>query len=348
VESLAITAEEQIWLRELACTTHDAKVAVRVRVILALAADYSTKTIAELFLLSEQTVLKWRDRYERRTLFSDWLATRAKGSAGKLTRAQKRELKAYVRSETITDAQIVCDFISDAYGVAYTTDGVRKLLHKLGFVYKKTTLVPGKLNEKAQAAFVEEIGALSESLPEDEVILYGDVVHPQWNVQASYAWILRGEEKQVLTNSGREHMNISGAYDVASCRSVIHYTPPKQAVNFDEALALFSKIEESYPEKRVIHIILDNAGYFKKAWRLYLEDGGGRIQVHWLPSYSPNLNLIERLWRFMHRDIIGVKRRETLAEFEKDISAFFASLSDYETRLRQFIGTEPHLIKLAN
>ena len=67
MEQLIVSAGEATALRELARTTYDAKIAIRVRVILALAANYSVKTVAELFLLSEETVTKWRCRYERRT-----------------------------------------------------------------------------------------------------------------------------------------------------------------------------------------------------------------------------------------------------------------------------------------
>jgi transposase len=346
VESLIVTVEEREQLSALARSTRDAKTAKRIMVILALATGYTHQQVAELFLLSEQTVAKWRHRYERRTLFSDWLATRAKGSKGKLTRAQKREVKEFVQAGTISDAQVVVDFISDAYGVTLTVNGVTKLLHRLGFVYKSTTLVPGKLDEEAQAAFVEEVKELRDNLPEDEVILYGDAAHPQWNVHATRAWVLRGEEKQIKTNAGRDHLNINGALNVASMRVTTLFTPPRSGVNHEEVIKWFDAIQDEYVAVTRIHLVLDNARYYKKAWRLYEARDDCRIVVHWLPAYSPNLNLVERLWRFLHRDIIGVKRRETLAEFESDVKEFFDNFEDYETVLRKFIGTEPHLISI--
>ena len=55
---------------------------------------------------------------------------------------------------------------------------------------------------------------------------------------------------------------------------------------------------------------------------------------------------MERLWRYMHREIIGAERRETFAEFDADVRYFFANMAAHESSLRQFIGTEMHLIEL--
>jgi transposase len=346
-QPLAISSEEQEQLRELARTTRDAKTAVRVRVILALAGGYERQQVAELFLLDEDTITKWRRRYEKRTLFSDWLATRSKGSKGKLTRAQRRELTAFVEAGTITNAAEVVEHVRATYGVTYTVDGVTKLLHRLGFVHKQATLVPGKLDEAKQAAFVKDIKALEEALPADEVVLYGDVVHPTWNVHTTRVWVRRGQEKQLRTSAGSQHMNISGALNMATMRTVMHYTDPLKGVNFAETIKWFDAIQAEYRSEARIHLVLDNASYYKKAWTAYSQRPDCRIAVRWLPAYSPNLNFIERLWHYMRKDIIGVKHRGTFGEFDADIRAFFNNIGGYETTLRKFIGTEPHMIHLA-
>jgi transposase len=106
-------------------------------------------------------------------------------------------------------------------------------------------------------------------------------------------------------------------------------------------------VQQSYPNKAIIHLICDNARYYKnKDVVAYLEDPGCRIELRFLPSYSPNLNFIERLWHFLKKYIIGIKRRETFKEFEADVRAFFDHMGDYEARLRKLIGTQMHLITL--
>ncbi len=341
---ITLSSQEQSQLRELARTTRDKKTADRIRIILALGNGHSTRHVGELFLIDEDTLVKWRNKYLKRRLFTDWLATDHAGYNGKLTCDQQREVEHYVETETITDAATLADYIKDRYGITYTVTGITKLLHRLGFVYKQTTLIPGKLDEAKQAAFKQTYDRLRDKLPEDEIIMFGDGVHPSHNVHAAKAWIRKGTDKQVPTNTGRKRLNINGVLDIETMETVTHFS---DTINAEETIHLFDKIQTTYPAKRKIHLIVDNARYYKnKLIQAYLRKRRCRIKLRFLPAYSPNLNFIERLWHFMKKYIIGMKRRDSFKEFETDIQAFFDNIKDYEQQLRQFIGTEMHLIKV--
>ncbi|MEI8132586.1 MAG: transposase [Leptolinea sp.] len=66
-----------------------------------------------------------------------------------------------------------------------------------------------------------------------------------------------------------------------------------------------------------------------------------------LPPYSPNLNLIERLWKFMRKKIINNQYYETFKEFKKEIDSFFKGLPSKRHELRQFIGIKLRLFQAA-
>lgn len=123
---LTIDADERTQLEALARKTKDAKTAKRIMVILALDDGYRIQEVARLFLLDEDTVAKWRNKYRKRRLFTDWLATTYHGYDGKLTADQQSELSTYAEAETITDAATLVDYIKDRYGVMYTVNGVTK------------------------------------------------------------------------------------------------------------------------------------------------------------------------------------------------------------------------------
>ena len=280
-----------------------------------------------------------------RKLLTDWLSTNAKGYTGRLTAEQERTAEQYVADELITDAKQVVRFIREQFDTDYTVNGATKLLHRLGFVYKQTTFIPGKLDEQAQADFKRQYEKLRDKLPEDEVILFGDGVHPSHNVLATKAWVKKGEQKPVPTNTGRKRLNINGVLDIEKMETVVHFA---ETLNAQTTMKLFDKIQEAYPYKKKIHLIIDNARYYKnRELQAYLRKRRCRIKIHFLPPYSPNLNLIERLWHFLKKYINGIKRRQSFIEFEADIRDFFDHFSDYEARLRQFIGTEMHLLKTA-
>ena len=343
--TLAIEPDERAQLEQLAHTTKDKKTADRIRIILALDDGYRAIDVARIFRLDEDTVKKWRNKFKKRRLLTDWLATECHGYTGKLTSTHEQAITQYVTAELISDCKQIVVFIREQYGIGFTIDGVTKLLHRLGFVYKQTTLVPGRLDESAQAAWLKNYKKLKAKLPEDEVILFGDGVHPSHNVHATKAWIRRGKQKRVPTNTGRRRLNINGALNIEKMEAVVHFA---DTLNAQTTRELFDKIQAAYPDKKKIHLVVDNARYYKnKELQAYLRKHKCRIKIHWLPPYSPNLNFIERLWHFLKKEIIGTKRRQTFKEFEADIRDFFEHFRDYEARLRQFIGTELHLIQAA-
>lgn len=343
--TLRINPDERAQLEAMARTTKDKKTADRIRIILALADGHSSRDVAAIFLIDEDTVRKWRNKFMKRRLFSDWLASYCRGSTGKLTPEQIEQVEHYVTTELITDSKQVVAFIKEYYGIDYTVDGVTKLLHRLGFVYKQTTLVPGKLDTAAQARFKQEYESLRDNLPTDEVILFGDGVHPMHNTVATKAWVKQGDTKPVPTNTGRKRLNINGALNVAAMEATVHFAP---TLNAQTTMELFDAIQEHYKDKTKIHLVVDNARYYKnKLLQEYLAKPGCRITLHFLPPYSPNLNLIERLWHYLMKYIIGTTRRQTFQEFERDVGHFFANFKDYEQQLRQFIGTEMHLLEAA-
>ena len=85
-----------------------------------------------------------------------------------------------------------------------------------------------------------------------------------------------------------------------------------------------------------IYVICDNARYYRsKAVQAYLKTS--RIKLVFLPPYAPNLNLIERLWKFFKKQVLYNRYYETFAEFKAACEAFFSNPSQYEGQLRSLL-----------
>ena len=79
---------------------------------------------------------------------------------------------------------------------------------------------------------------------------------------------------------------------------------------------LLMAIEAMFPDKRLLHVFLDNARYHHaKLVQAWLARPGCRIRLHFVPAYCPHLNPIERLWGLMHRHITHNKCYATFREF---------------------------------
>jgi hypothetical protein len=83
-----------------------------------------------------------------------------------------------------------------------------------------------------------------------------------------------------------------------------------QTVDAASTITLLEAIEALYPLMMLIHVFLDNARYHHaKLVQQRLARPGCRIKVHFIPSYCPHLNPIERLWGLMHRNVTHNKNK---------------------------------------
>jgi len=239
----------------------------------------------------------------------------------------------HLQSKIYHNAQEVAVYVREAFGVAYTPQGMTDLLHRLGFVYKKPKRVPGKADPQKQKVFVEEYRKLKEQSGPHDRIFFMDGVHPQHNSQPIYGWIKKGILKEIKSNTGRQRLNINGAIDVDNFELVYREDP---TINADSTIALFQQLEEKNPLAQRIVVIADNARYYR-AQRVtdYLKES--KIEILFLPPYSPNLNLIERLWKLFNQSVKGNAYYDTFARFKQASFAFLDNLHERRDRLASLL-----------
>lgn len=126
----------------------------------------------------------------------------------------------------------------------------------------------------------------------------------------------------VLTFSGRKRYNVLGAIDYASKKVLT--VANDTYITATEVCEMLRKISTAYPD-RAVHIVLDNARYQKcEAVRTLAAELG--ITLQYIPPYSPNLNLIERLWKFVKSELRS-KYYDNFSDFQNRIDAIIDSTS---------------------
>lgn len=229
----------------------------------------------------------------------------------------------------------VVSHIKKKYQVAYSEAGVVKLLHRLGFSYKKPRVIPGKINLEKQAEFVEEFHQIDKSLGKNDTIHFFDASHPTHNTTASYGWIKKGNkgDKFIKSNTGRKRLNLHGALNYHAKTAIVL---SEDTINYKSVIKLLSKLIRKHPHGK-IHIFLDNASYYHAKEVMAWKRHHTRVKLHFVPVYSPNLNLIERLWHFYHKTITANQYFPTFKEFTKETLYFFRHLHRYKAKLDSLI-----------
>ncbi|WP_341755238.1 IS630 family transposase [Candidatus Tisiphia endosymbiont of Ptychoptera albimana] len=177
-------------------------------------------------------------------------------------------------------------------------------------------------------------GEMAEALLlSEEAIYFMDSVHPQYQTKARYGWIRKNQNKTLPTFSGWKRKHLIGAINLSDLQLVSTDNPK---VSGDYIINFLQKLEAENPNKEKIYLICDNARYHKsKTVKEYLVNS--KIELVFLPPYSPNLNPIERLWKFMHRIVTNNKFYHNFAQFSEAIDRFFANIDKYKGNLLTLI-----------
>ncbi len=105
---------------------------------------------------------------------------------------------------------------------------------------------------------------------------------------------------------------------------------------------MFSKIEAKHPKAEAIYIIVDNARYYRsRLLKEYTE--GTKIKLIFLPPYSPNLNLIERYWKFFKKKVLNNRYHETFEDSKLACRRFFRKRKRYLPELQMLLTENFHI-----
>lgn len=196
----------------------------------------------------------------------------------------------------------------------------------------------------ARQAFVAGYERLLTGLAPDETVYFADAVHPEYQSRPAHGWVRKGEQPAVRRGKGRQRVNLAGALclETGHCQIV-----EDVRITAETTVELFARLERANPDKRLIHVILDNAGTNRgQPLRDWLARPDCRIRPIYLPAYAPNLNAIERLWKVMHQHVTHNRCYEDFRAFAEAIMRFFkTTLPQCWGTIRDTVNDNFHIIR---
>lgn len=310
-----LTDKEEEKLLKSHRNERDGKIRDRIKVVLLFNKKWTYPQIAEALFLNEKTVYEHLREYKQ----SEKLKLASGGSKSKLNAVQTQELTAHLATKIYQSVAEIADHVQKKYNVIYTLPGLTAWLHDHEFSFKKPKETPLKADPVKQAQFIEKYEKLKENTAEAEPILFLDAVHPTMATKVTRGWIRTGKNKPIATTASRTRLNIVGAINLKTMDlEVAKY----ETIKSESMIKFFDLVKKSYSQSPKIHLILDQGPYnTSKATR---EAAAKRnIILHHLPSYSPNLNSIERLWKVMNENVRNNVFFHSTSQFKKSVMGFF-------------------------
>jgi transposase len=226
-------------------------------------------------------------------------------------------------------------------GISRSPSQVRAFMKRHGLRYLQTGHIPAKANTEAQQKWVKEkLGpAIKEAKKGECHLLFMDAAHFILQPFICALWCVT--RLFIKASAGRNRINVLGAVN-AITKEVITFNNTTY-ITAQTIITFLKQLRTQYgspPLGKVglpIKIVLDNARY----QHCKLVEAAAKqlnIELLFLPSYSPNLNIIERLWKFTKKKILYAKYYQTPALFHHAITDFFQTVNQkYNTDLKNLL-----------
>ncbi|MDH4129563.1 MAG: IS630 family transposase [Spirochaetota bacterium] len=316
-----MSVEELSQLVNLHKKTKNRRDADKIKCIIYWGSGWTWEEIKEALFITDGTIKSYIDAYKNDGI-SEFLKNRHDGHNYKLNSEQETKLVNYVDTYNVLSSKQACSYLKNKFGKLFSDNGMTQTLKRLGFTYKKPKAVPCKANTFSQINFLVKYYQKMLTLKDDEAIYFVDASGFEHNAKMAYGWIRKGSNKEVKTNSGRQRLNVNGAYNPIS-HEVIAVSQDSN-INADSNIALVERILEFNRDKRRITLIFDNAKMNRsRKLKEFFENQEISIEPMYLPTYSPNLNLIERLWRFAKKKLLSNKYYSSFIKFKAVLDDFF-------------------------
>jgi transposase len=336
--------EEIHALRYYRDRQRDGRLKIRFLGLLLLADQLPIEQVATLIGRSVKRLKTWGHQYLTQGIDS-LNSFNYKPKQTYLTPSQGEQLVAWVKETAPAKTKQVRAYIQEHFTVNYTVEAVRQVLHKHGLKRLRPKEVPGKPpSEEAQGIFVAQYEAMKAASAPGTVFAFGDAMHLVHQNEPGYCWGDPKDPPIIKTNSGRKRLNILGAYTPAD-HSFVHVTGEENC-NAERVVVLLETVEQAYSSAPKIVLFVDNARYFKATVVAEWLKGHPRLQVEPLPTYAPNLNLIERFWKFVKEHLVKNTYYEHYKTFRAHVFRFLNHVEDYLDELKSLMVEKFEIIRV--
>ncbi len=316
-----------------------------ISALLMLADGHSLATVVERLSVCRSTVYAW----VRAFLLDRYASLRRRSSTGrppKLTPTHKQRLCQLVTAGPEAagyqtgcwSSALLQDLIHREFGVLYNVHYIAELLGNLGFSYQKARFVSDHLNaEKRQEWLRETWPALVQTARRTgALLLFGDEASfAQWGSLA-YTWAIRGQQPLVKTGGKRKGYKVFGLIDYFTGR--LFSAGHSGRFNSASYCAFLAGVLAATTQP--ILLIQDGARYHTAAaTRAFFASHAARLTVTQLPSYSPDYNPIEHLWRSIKRHNTHNRYFPDFSDLTTAVETALTHFQQHPQEVRQLMGT---------
>ena len=316
----------------------------RVSVLLMVAERKTASQIISTWRVTRQTIENWLKAF----FYEGWKSLnyeRPKGRPARLSKTQKQELYELVAKGPEAcgykmgcwSSLLIQDLIYKRYGVLYNRFYVCELLRNLGLSRQKARFISSYLDEEARKNWMERVwpDILRKARQIGAPILFGDEASFAWWGSLSYTWAPRGQQPQVKTSGRRKGYKMFGAIEYFSGK--LYHQGIEDKFNSSSYQVFLEYLLDQI--QGPIILIQDGARYHtSKDIQTFLEKHNDRLFVFRLPSYSPDYNPIEYLWKKVKTAATHNRYFDEFVKLVNSVEDALATLGQHAAEIKRLMG----------
>jgi transposase len=316
---------------------HDTSELIRRWAVRRVKAGESASSVMKSYGLCRTTIYRWL-RAEREGGEKALRARRHPGPQAKLTAAQKLKVRQWINGKDprqygfdfgLWTRQIVAALIAQRFGVKLGVTAVGRLLSELDITPQKPLRRAYERDPKAIARWKsQQFPALrARAKRRGAKIFFLDEAGVRSDQVLGRTWGVRGQTPEVPTSGKRQSVNAISAINALGEFWFEIYTERLNAAKFVELLGHFMR-----RRKTPVLLVLDgHPAHSAKSVAKYVQQLRGRLELHFLPGYAPELNPDEFVWNHLKRQ--GVSKKP-LRKDESLRQRVHTDLTDIQSRPR--------------
>ena len=310
-----------------------------MHIVLLCAEGRSPTEIAQILFCSRTTVYAVVARFirEEQAAFND---RKRRGPKPLLERPANEYIERLVEEESPTSqgwlrsrwsCKLLAVELFKEQAALVSRETIRRVLHRLGFRWRRPRPVPPEKDSEDQREQKRRRLLDVLSMVKEAGSFFQDETRLQTNPKVGFCWMRKGKQRPLRTPGTNHKVWISGALNFSTGR--FHWVRGERK-NDELFMELLDELQRTYRCHRQLHLAVDNdSSHTSKRVERYVEDSGGRIRLHPLPSWSPESNPVELVWWSLHEAVSRNHECSELDDLVKFAEGYFKERQPFQLEL---------------
>lgn len=317
--------------------------ALRIRAVRSVQDGESPEIVARSMRVGRRTVYGWLAQYRK----GGWDALKAKQLFGRPAKLDATAIQWVYKTVTTKNPlqlkfefalwtrDMVAKLIKDRFGINLSANSVGRLLAQLGITCQKPLYRAQERDDALVKQWLKKeypsIKALAQR--EKAEIYFGDAAHMRSDHHAGRSWGKKGETPIIEATGARHGMSLISA--ITAKGHMRFMIKEKGGVNADVFIEFLKRLVTG--AVRPIFLIVDRGpAHIAKKTKAFVESLKGRLQLYYLPPYSPDRNPDELVWKHLKADTVGRMAITDKADFKKKVRSSMRQLQNDPEKIRSF------------